>query len=131
MKKILVTFIFLSTLFPSCKKDDIKIDPNNLLIGIWNYSGYHNNIDTYARCKEFTSTYCYKFNTDGSLTERYLAGFCATPPLSLADYQGTWTILNDSLIKIDVASWSGTRTYKLNIVSLSTDSLKIITRYDK
>jgi len=125
MKKLYILTIILYALLVSCTKDEIKIDPNNLLIGTWNYAGYHNNVSVYARSLDFSDNHCYKFNSDGTLVERNIAGFCATPPVSYDNYDGTWTILYDTLILIHVNYYDGMRTYRLGINSVNRDSLKI------
>lgn len=125
MKKPHILILILCSLLFSCNKDEIKIDPNNLLIGTWNYAGYHNNVSIYARSLDFSNNHCYRFNSDGTLVERNIAGFCATPPVSYDNYDGTWTILNDTLIQIHVEYFDGMRTHRLDINSVNRDSLKI------
>jgi hypothetical protein len=127
MKKISLFLIFISSLFYSCSKYAIKIDPDNFLIGVWNYSDYQNNASIFTRSQEFIDNHCYRFNADGSLIERKNAGWCGTPPISYADYKGSWTILNDTLININVGYWGGTITYKLDIELLNSNSLKVVT----
>jgi hypothetical protein len=126
MKRLYLILIFISSLSYSCSKDEIKIDPDNLLIGVWNYTTYQDNTMVYTRNQEFKDINCYKFNVDGSLIERKNSGWCGTPPISYADYQGTWTMLNDTLIKINVGYWGGTMDYKLDIEFIDSNSLKVI-----
>jgi hypothetical protein len=129
--KIQIVIIFLFVfLFFSCNKDEIKIDPNNLLIGVWNHTRYSNDVSVYSRSREFINGYGYQFNSDGTLTERKLAGWCATPPVSYSDYAGTWAILNDTTITITDGYWGGITTYKLKIRSVTADSLRIIHVYE-
>lgn len=109
----------------SCTKDDIKIDPDNFLIGTWNYAGYHNNVNVYTRSLDFSDSHCYKFNNDGTMVERNIYGWCATPPVSYDNYKGTWANLQDALIQIHVEYWSGTRDYRFVINSVDRDSLKV------
>lgn len=125
MKKLYILTIILYSLLVSCTKEEIKIDPNNLLIGTWNYAGYHNNVSVYARSLDFSDNHCYKFISNGTLVERNISGWCATPPVSYDNYDGTWTILNDTLIHIHVEYWGGTRDYRLGIYTVNRDSLKI------
>jgi hypothetical protein len=80
----------------------------------------------YTRSQEFASTFCYRFNSDGTLIERKNSGWCGTPPISYADYSGNWTILNDTLIQISVGYWGGSEKYNLDIESISSDSLQVI-----
>jgi hypothetical protein len=127
MKKLPLLVIVFSSLLFSCTKDKIEIDPHNLLIGVWNYSNNKNNAIVYSRNTEFSDNLGYKFRSDGSLLERNISGFCATPPVSYSDYPGTWTILNDTLIRVDVSYSRGSSAYNLDIKSVTSDSLKVLT----
>ena len=119
---IIVTLLFIAV---GCSKDVIQIDPDNLLLGVWNYSDFNNNDNIYIRSNEFIENHCYKFNSDGTMTERKNSGWCGTPPISYADYSGTWNIINDTLIQINVGYWGGTTNYKLDIQSVNSDVLKV------
>ncbi|MCK7535476.1 MAG: lipocalin family protein [Marinilabiliales bacterium] len=104
----------------SCSKDDIPIDHDNLLIGTWTFSSYQEDVYIFERNNEFIDNMCYKFNQDGTVTERKNSGWCGTPPISYADYPGTWTIAADKLIHVDVGYWGGTMSYSLDIVSVDS-----------
>jgi hypothetical protein len=119
-------FIFLILVFSACTKEENKIDPNNPLVGTWNYSDYSDNSMIFTRSEKFIDNHCYKFNSDGTLIERNIAGWCATPPVSYTDYQGKWAILNDTLIQLNVSYYETIRSYKLDIKSLDSNSLKVI-----
>jgi hypothetical protein len=127
VKKLSLFIFFLSLFLYSCSKDEIKIEPDNLLIGIWDYSDYQDNASIFTRSQEFVDNHCYRFNSDGTLTERKNSGWCGTPPISYADYPGTWNFLNDTLIQINVGYWGGSTSYRLDIESISSKSLKIVT----
>jgi hypothetical protein len=129
MKKALLT-VSLLIIIVACSKDNIQIDPDNLLIGVWNYSDYSGNSAVYSRSNDFNDGPCYKFNSDGTMTERKNAGWCGTPPISYADYPGTWTILDDTLIQISVGYWGGTIDYKLDIESIDSKILKVTLVYE-
>ena len=119
---IICTLLFIAL---GCSKDNIQIDPDNLLIGVWNYSDFNNNDNIYIRSNEFIENHCYKFNSDGTMTEKKNSGWCGTPPISYADYPGTWNIINDTLIQISVGYWGGITKYKLDIQSLDSNVLKV------
>jgi len=123
--KYLITICTLFFILIGCSKDNIQIDPDNLLIGVWNYSDFYNNDNIYIRNNEFVDNHCYKFNSDGTMTERKNSGWCGTPPITYADYSGTWNIINDTLIQISVGYWGGTAQYKLDIQSVDSNSLKV------
>jgi hypothetical protein len=59
------------------------------------------------------------------MVERENSGGCATPPVTYANYRGTWNIINDTLIQIRVGYWGGTTSYKLDIKSVSPTTLKV------
>jgi hypothetical protein len=127
VKNLSLYIFFLSLFLYSCSKDEIKIEPDNLLIGIWNYSDYQDNASIFTRSQEFVDNHCYRFNPDGTFLERKNAGWCGTPPISYADYPGTWNVLNDTLIQINVGYWGGSTSYRLDIESISSKSLKVVT----
>jgi hypothetical protein len=126
MKKSFLIFIFISALVSSCTKDKIKIDPNNPLLGVWNYASQEANALVFTRSQEFSDGYCYRFNADGTLIERNISGWCGTPPVSYTNYQGNWAMVNDTLIKVDVIYYDGKRNYMLDIESVNTNSLKLV-----
>jgi hypothetical protein len=130
MKRTLFLLLFPLTFLPSvflnsCSKDDSKIDPDNLLLGTWNYSTYLEDAAVFTRSDAFTDNHCYRFKSDGTLTERKNSGWCGTPPVSYADYNGTWTIINDTLINVNVGYWGGNTSYKLDIEKIDESALVI------
>lgn len=127
MKNLLLAGLLLSSLLYSCTKDALKIDPDNPLIGVWNFADYENEMQVFKRSREFSDCHCYKFNSGGTLVERKNSGWCGTPPVSYADYQGTWEIVSDTLIIINVGYWGGSTTYKLDIENVSSETLRIFT----
>lgn len=127
MKKIYLLLILLIPVSWSCSKDKLEIDGNNLLIGVWNYSDYKDNSAVFIRSSEFADNHCYKFNSNGTLVERKNSGWCGTPPISYADYEGTWSVQNDTIITIKVDYWGGVTTYSLDIESVNENTLEVVT----
>jgi hypothetical protein len=126
MKINAVFILVLVLILFSCRKDEIKIDPNNPLIGTWNFFGNQDNISIYSRSSEFIDNYGYLFRADGTLLQREITGWCATPPVSYSDYDGIWKQVNDTLIEINVGYWGGLLKYQLDIESVDKTSLKVI-----
>jgi hypothetical protein len=124
MNKIALSIIFLTFLLTSCKKDDIKIDPNNPLLGIWSYSDYVGETAVYTRSLGFIDEPGYEFKNNGTLTERKNSGWCGTPPVSYANYAGTWSFINDTLIQLEVGYWGGITSYQLDIELVDSKYLK-------
>ena len=124
MNKLTTAIISIFLLVISCNKEEIKTDPDNPLLGIWNYSDFQDNMWIYTRNLEFIDNHCYEFKNDGTLIERKNAGWCGTPPITYADYPGTWSLLNDTIVQIEVGYWGGTASYKLDIESVDSKFLK-------
>jgi len=125
----LILLIPILFLVGGCSKDDIIIDPDNLLPGIWIFDKFDDSSYSFYRSNSFIENHCYKFNSDGTLTERKNSGWCGTPPISYSDYSGTWSAKSDTEIEINVGYWGGTMTYKFNILQVDNDSLKVIIEY--
>jgi hypothetical protein len=123
---LLVSIMFLAG---SCYKDEINIDPDNLLTGTWIFDKYDEDAYIFYRSTGFIDNHCYKFNSDGTLTERKNSGWCGTPPVSYADYPGTWSFKSNNEIEINIGYWGGTINYKLNILHVNNDSLKVTIEY--
>lgn len=127
MKKIL-TIITLSLILISCsKKEDKKNYSDSELIGTWNYSFSEDEISVFTRGTEFIEGDGIKFKADGTIIQRKNAGFCGTPPITYADYDGTWTKINDTIIEIEAGYWGGTITSRLDIEYISSYTLKFFT----
>jgi hypothetical protein len=107
----------------SCKKD-VESGTDNI-IGSWIEPVYSDSSITFS--KDILGTddaYKITFKSDGRLVERKNAGDCGTPPISYADFDGTWS-LNDSTITINVDFWGGTADYQWRIISVSSSELKV------
>lgn len=123
MKNTLFSILFLLMLAGGCSRDEILIDRDNLLIGVWNFSEFKDNSMVFLRNNEFIDNHCYEFNSNGTMTERKNSGSCGTPPVIYADFSGSWTVVNDTLIRIKVGYWGGTISYKLDIEEIDSNSL--------
>lgn len=122
--KIFTPFLLLLLLY-SCTRDEAESNPDNYLIGTWSYTGYEDNLNIFTRTGDLTDNHCYRFNSDGSLVERKNSGWCGTPPISYADYEGTWTLVNDTLVEVNVGYWGGQSTYILELEQVDNHILKI------
>jgi hypothetical protein len=52
------------------------------------------------------NTYGYIFFSNGTMLARSNSGWCGTPPIVTADYEGTWT-LEDGKIMVTQPYWGG------------------------
>lgn len=126
MKKLILFILLVLSAAMACKKDEFKIDRDNLLIGTWiNTNSVYDTV-VYSRIGKFTDSYCIRFNDDGSVLERRNSGFCGTPPITYADYNGSWRLINDTIMEVRSEYWGGITVNKYDIELLTTDSLKLI-----
>jgi hypothetical protein len=125
MKALALTFL-LSLSFVSCQKITDPVETGNPeLIGSWTDPQYTDTIITYTRAENLVENeYGITFKPGNKLVERQNSGFCGTPPITTADYEGIWT-QNDSIVNITVGFWGGTTDYTWRIITLNDQKLEI------
>lgn len=131
MKKAVITLsklFLISTIFVaiSCKKDcDQTVNPSGKLIGCWINPIAVDSLWKYERANLLMDNdYGFTFTSNNLFIERKNTGWCGTPPISYANFDGTWS-LNDSLVEIVVPYWGGIANYRWKIISLDYKSLTI------
>jgi hypothetical protein len=130
---LILLLIMLFLLFTSCKDEPTAPINSDRLIGAWVFLGYESDVPSdggqvtilQRSGRLDSSNYGYIFYNEGKLLERKNAGWCGTPPISYANFSGTWEFQSDSLIKINVAYWGGMTDYALKIISLNRAELKV------
>jgi len=125
--------IILAILLASCSQptdsDANDHKPGNLY-GTWVFARYEENDTVLRKSAELDDDkYGLIIRRKGKLTERKNSGPCGTPPIIYANYEGEWKRLSDSLLEIAVGYWGGIISYRMEIVSLSHDELKILYHY--
>ena len=125
MKKL--TFALLLTLASiSCQKITDPVEAGNPeLIGSWIDPQYTDTIITYTRAGDLVENqYGITFKPGNKLIERQNSGWCGTPPIVTADYEGTWT-WNDSIVNISVGYCGGTADLTWKVIQLNDQKLVI------
>ncbi len=127
MRKIL--FLIPLLLLAACEKEIMEADAmgaNAGIVGTWVDNGYEEDVTMFERSETLdASKYGFILGGDGSFVERKNSGWCGTPPIAYADYEGTWEALSDSLLEVTVGYWGGVMTYQMRIITLESDQLKI------
>ncbi len=123
--RLIILMLALSII--ACEKNIENSAPSkDQLIGNWFNPQYNDSIVTYERSEGLVENdYGFSINEDKTFIERKNAGWCGTPPISYADYDGTWTE-KDSIIEITVGYWGGTSDYTWKMVSVDETTLIII-----
>jgi hypothetical protein len=124
--KILALVMLLSIAFVSCQRLADQVDTGNPeLIGSWIDPQYTDTLVTYTRAESLIENqYGITFKPDNKLIQRQNSGWCGTPPISTADYAGTWQ-RNDSFIDFTVGYWGGTADFTWKIITLNNRNLVI------
>jgi hypothetical protein len=137
----MVTKQLLNILFIIIKTDNMKISGllfivlllgagcdrlhSDDIIGSWTNARVEGEVITLERKDKPENEYTITFREGGKLTERKNAGWCGTPPVSYADFEGTWQ-QTDSLINIEVGYWGGREQYRWIILSVDRKNLSYI-----
>lgn len=127
MKRILFAWILL--MMVSCAEEmgpAEMMGENSGIFGTWVEKGYDQEIAVLERAGALAAdSYGFIIREDGTFTERKNAGFCGTPPITYANFDGEWVALSDSLLEITVGYWGGTINFQMRIVSLERDTLEV------
>ena len=119
---LLFSIVFLT----SCENNiDLKSDEAELIIGHWISPVYIDTLVQYTRAEGLNENdYGVSFNPGNSLVERQNAGWCGTPPISFANYNGTWSKTGD-IIDITVDFWGGKANHKWKVIANDKKTLTI------
>jgi len=125
MKTLIVALIF-TLAFMSCQKLTDTLETGNPeLTGTWIDPQYTDTVVTYTRAGDLVENhYGIKFKTGNKLIERQNSGWCGTPPIVTADYEGTWMWI-DSNVNIKVGYWGGTADLTWKVIQLTDQKLVI------
>lgn len=131
---ILIAFIFIASLM-SCEHSPIDLEHTDTdpLSKTWVFSHYDE--DQNAQVLVIAETFQwdasgYIFHDDGCLIVRKNAGWCGTPPITYANYEGNWNYVHDTKVFISADYWGtpeggGRHEYHLNILELTEEKLVV------
>lgn len=121
-----ILLLFLFVFLTSCENNiELKSDNAELLIGSWISPVYIDTLVQYSRAEALKEDdFGISFNPGNSLVERQNAGWCGTPPISYANYNGTWSKTGD-IINITVDFWGGKANHKWKVIAIDSKTLTI------
>lgn len=137
MKKLLPV-ITLFLLFLSCTDDSVVPNLTNLdgqenLIGVWEYDSYEQLTDStyaevYRKVNKIASDIAgITFKNNGVFLSKENAGWCGTPPISYAEYDGTFKVGSKNILDIETKYWGGKASYKIEVIELTSNRLIVKT----
>jgi hypothetical protein len=123
-KSILLSAVLFG--FLACSQPEELTGDQLKITGVWINQQVNENTFTYQRAESLKENdYCFSVNPDGKFMERKNSGFCGTPPISYADYEGSWTF-TDSILHISVPYWGGNSSYKWKVVSVDETHISVV-----
>ena len=125
MKILNKVILFLSIIIlVSCEKsDELTVNHSEKLIGCWINPIVTDTIWKYEKANSLKENdKGLSFKSGQVFIERKNAGWCGTPPIAYADFNGSWA-KNDSLIDITVDYWGGVANYHWKIISIDNNNL--------
>ncbi len=130
---IMVIASFLVLFFFSCNQSSDQKDNNqtlNDIYGTWVRINIKDGVSVFKKSQELDENRPgFAILPDGRFIERKNSGWCGTPPISYANYKGKWKKLSENLLEITCGYWGGTMSYRMEIISMSTDKLAISLKY--
>ena len=124
VNRIILFFSILLVLGCDSDNNEILEDSENL-IGYWVDPVYDNSTITFIKANEFEDdNYGIVFKPNHKFAERKNSGWCGTPPISYAIYDGNWKKDGD-LLNINVGYWGGKIERQWKIMSISDKKLII------
>lgn len=127
MKNIFITILSLIIvlLLTSCKEGATEPNVSEQLFGAWVYQGYENDVTIMKKADGLdSSNYGFILYAGGKFLERKIEGWCGTPPISYANYDGKWKAETENILQIDVGYWGEKINYKMEIIALSSSELR-------
>jgi hypothetical protein len=108
MKKLLLLLSFLLTLSSCVDSDTPPVQVGLFPLGTWTVGEWQENGFTLNQTQSLPeNTYGYIFQKNGKLINRSNSGFCGTPPIITADFEGLWSN-NGETITLEMGFWGGT-----------------------
>ena len=127
MKTLHKIFLLLSVIAVLACEETIEpmADQSDNLIGSWVNPVPVDTCWRYERAYGLNNNdYGFAFQSDQVFVERKNAGFCGTPPITYANFEGTWA-KKDSIINISVEYWGGIADYQWKVISVNDQYLTI------
>jgi len=123
MKKLIWLILLICIIALQCEKDNLKSKLYDFT-GTWEFENSVGEVNHYIRTLEFGDEYGFTIFENGSFVEHKNAGWCGTPPITYADFEGNWTQQSDSILRINVDFWGGEEIYELKIFDVSENTLQ-------
>lgn len=130
MKNVLL-LLTLAFALCSCHSENIQpaenagiLNEGDPLQGYWIAGDYLEETHTYYRADKFEPDKGgFAFFENGKLIEKSNSGWCGTPPISYAEFEGRWTVNEENQLVLNSTYWGGERIVTYEIINFDEDTL--------
>ena len=119
-----IAALVLVNITVSCELNE-KQSPEtaDLVVGTWIDPVYTDSSLSYKRSSSLIENqYGLSIHAAHTVLERKNSGWCGTPPISYADFDGTWN-RTDSIMDVSVDFWGGTAEYTWKVLKVDENEL--------
>ena len=127
MKNSIPLLLLLFVLIAASR--DEKAIAKKQLIGIWLFeenTSSENNASLLKSKKFREDEPGIQLKKNGKLVKRQNSGRCGTPPISYANYEGTWAMTGNSTLTVKYEFFDGTIEEDWKILETNKNKLKIV-----
>jgi hypothetical protein len=126
MKTLLQLFMLIVlAITASCSLNEEAEYKDDPLVGSWIEQEYTDSTFVMKRAADLKENdYGFTIKANHQFEERKNSGWCGTPPISYADFEGTWSY-QDSILQVEVEYWGGMATYTWKVMMVDQDELII------
>jgi hypothetical protein len=121
LKALLISLVLILS---SCENDDFSAG-FDALQGNWIVEEYADSIRIFSKVSKMPAdNYCLAFDAN-NIIEQKNSGFCGTPPISYARYDGKWKVSADSVLTINTTFWGGDVDYSWKVLWVSSNKFSV------
>ncbi|MGC9343506.1 MAG: hypothetical protein ACP5E3_12450 [Bacteroidales bacterium] len=135
MKRISVYSILIVVIiiFAGCEKEEDSpfiSQTDKLYIGYWKDKTTTDSTFIFERKSQLADdAYAFGILSDGTFLENKNAGWCGTPPITYAEFEGSWLELKGDTLLIETEYWGGGMSFYMIIKSVTENKLEAKIEY--
>lgn len=126
---LILIIIFIA----GCEKEEEALfidEADKIYIGYWRDRENTDSTFIFERKSKLAKdVYAFGILPDGTFLENKNAGFCGTPPITYAEYEGSWLELPGDTLLVETEYWGGGMSFYLIIKSVSEKLLEAKIEY--
>ncbi len=116
----------LSIFIPACSENPVDANIPNDLYGVWTFKSFEDGITIMKRSFSLESDNSgFIFSRESKLLERKNAGWCGTPPIAYANFDGNWEYKPGDVLSVNVGYWVDWKTTNFILFQSAIQNLSL------